>query len=143
MLKPIGHPLPLINLGIGDISKANGFTLAPEIGESIIEAVQSEIANGYTQQTGAYAARVAIAEKFGTKEHPIDPNNVFLSAGCSGALFDSISAICERGDRILTAKPGFPLIQSICLNLGIEFDCYELLPEQGWNINLEHLKSLI
>jgi hypothetical protein len=39
MLKPLDHHLPLINLGLGDTSKANGFTLSPEIGESIIEAV--------------------------------------------------------------------------------------------------------
>lgn len=36
MKKPINHVLPFINLGIGDTSKANGFTLAPEIGASII-----------------------------------------------------------------------------------------------------------
>lgn len=53
-MKPIpDHPLPMINLGLGEPSKANGFVLSPEIGESIIEAVQSEMANGYTQASGA------------------------------------------------------------------------------------------
>lgn len=39
MKKPLNHDLPFINLGIGDTSKANGFTLAPEIGAAIIQAV--------------------------------------------------------------------------------------------------------
>jgi len=48
MKPPVDHPLPIINLGLGEPSKANGFTLASEINESIIAAVESETANGYT-----------------------------------------------------------------------------------------------
>ena len=109
MKPPTDHKLPIINLGLGEPSKANGFELSPEIGESIIEAVKSEMANGYTQASGAQPAREAVAKKFGTVEHPIDPNNVFLSFGCSGAIYNAIAVLCERGDRILVAKPGFPL----------------------------------
>jgi len=114
MKPPAEHHLSLINLGLGEPSKANGFTLSPEIGESLIEAVQSEMANGYTTSSGTIAAREAVAKKFGNAEHPIDPNHVFLSFGCSGAIYNAIAALCEQGDRILVAKPGFPLCQPIC-----------------------------
>ena len=40
-------------------------------------------------------------------------------------------------------KPGFPLCQPICQNLGVEFDAYNLLPEEGWKIDLAHLRSLV
>lgn len=133
----------MINLGLGDPSKANGFDLPPEINQSIIEIIQGEAHNGYTQSTGCPAAREAIAQKFGNAEHPIDPNNVFLAFGCSGALYNAISVLCEVGDRILVPKPGFPLCQPICQNLGIEFQTYRLLPEQGWQIDLENLRSQI
>jgi tyrosine aminotransferase len=109
MKPPTDHPLPIINLGLGEPAKANGYELAPEINEAIIEVVRAETFNGYTQASGAQPAREAIAKKFGTPEHPIDPNHVFLGFGCSGALYNAIAVMCERGDRILVAKPGFPL----------------------------------
>jgi aspartate/methionine/tyrosine aminotransferase len=42
------HALPMINLGLGEPSKANGFTLPPQINEAIMEAVQSGNQNSYT-----------------------------------------------------------------------------------------------
>lgn len=114
MKPPAEHALPIINLGLGEPSKANGFTLSPEIGAAIIDAVNSEMANGYTQASGTIQAREAIAQKFGNDEHPINPNHVFLAFGCSGAIYNAVAALCERGDRLLVAKPGFPLCQPIC-----------------------------
>lgn len=68
---------------------------------------------------------------------------MFLAFGCSGALYNSIAVLCEVGDRILVPKPGFPLCQPICQNLGVEFDTYNLLPEEGWKIDLDQLRSQI
>ena len=48
MKPPTDHALSMINLGLGEPSKANGFVLDPAISEALIEAVNSEIANGYT-----------------------------------------------------------------------------------------------
>lgn len=141
-LKPVpNHAKTMVNLGLGEPSRANGFELPPVINQAIIEAIESEKHNGYTQSTGTVAARTAVAEKFGTAEHPIDPNNVFLAFGCSGALYNAIAVMCEVGDRILVPKPGFPLCQPICQNLGVEFDAYNLMPEDGWKIDLANLRS--
>ncbi len=140
---PKNHPKTLCNLGLGEPSRANGFELPPAINQAIIEVIESEKHNGYTQSTGALPARQAIAEKFGDEQHPIDPNNVFLAFGCSGALYNAISVMCEVGDRILVPKPGFPLCQPICQNLGVEFDTYNLLPDEGWKIDLANLRSQI
>lgn len=140
---PQGHPKSMINLGLGEPSKANGFELPPAINQAIIEVIESEKHNGYTQSTGAAPARQAVAEKFGTEEHPIDPNNVFLAFGCSGALYNAMAVMCEVGDRVLVPKPGFPLCQPICQNLGVEFDAYNLLQNEGWKIDLDHLRSLV
>jgi aspartate/methionine/tyrosine aminotransferase len=85
-MKPVvGHHLPMINLGLGEPSKANGFELPEQINKAIMQSVE-EGHNGYTQASGIQPAREAIAEKFGTSDHPIDPDNVFLAFGCSGAL---------------------------------------------------------
>lgn len=86
VVMPQDHPLPFIGLGLGEPSIANGFTLPSVINEAIIEAVQSGTANGYTAASGVMPARAAIAAKFSTVEHPVNPNNVFITFGCSGAL---------------------------------------------------------
>lgn len=114
MKPPQNHELQMINLGLGEPNRANGFSLAEGVNEAIIEAVNSETNNGYTQASGTAVARNAIAEKFGNDEYPINPDHIFLSFGCSGALYNAISVLCEVGDRILVPKPGFPLCQPIC-----------------------------
>ena len=106
--------IPLVNMGLGEPNKANGFTLPTAINEAIIEVVNKETCNGYTMSTGIAEAKQAIAEKFSHPDHPIKPENVFLTFGTSGALFDAISVLCPRGDNILVPSPGFPLCQPIC-----------------------------
>lgn len=55
------HEKPHLGLGLGEPSRANGFELPPVINQAIIEAVESEKHNGYTQSTGTQAARAAVA----------------------------------------------------------------------------------
>ena len=114
MKPPQDHPLPMINLGLGEPSKANGFVLPEAINQAMIDAVKSETANSYTQASGTLQAREAVAKRFGTAENPIDPNNVIMTFGCSGSLYNCIAALCEVGTRILAPAPGFPLFQPIC-----------------------------
>jgi tyrosine aminotransferase len=141
-LKPDpNHVLPLINLGLGEPTKANGYDVPASISEALIEAVESEKANSYTLASGTVAAKEAIAERFGTPEAPIDPKNVFLSFGTYGALYNCVSVMCERGDHILVPRPGFPFYQPICQNLGVNFSHFDLDSEKEWQVDLEHLRS--
>jgi len=48
MKPPTDHHLPMINLGLGEPNKANGFELPVEINDAIIEIVKGETSNGYT-----------------------------------------------------------------------------------------------
>ena len=86
IVMPKDHPLPHIGLALGEPTKANGYELPSVVNEAIIEAVQSGTANGYMMSSGLPVAKKAIAEKFQTDDHPINPDHVFLSFGCSGAL---------------------------------------------------------
>lgn len=143
MHPPKDHPLPMVNLGLGEPNKANGFDLPEVINESIIEVIKGEQNNGYTQACGALPARQAVAEKFSSDTHKINPDHVFLSFGCSGALYNAMAVLCEPGDRVLVPSPGFPLCQPICENLGVGFDTYPLNPDKGWEIDLAALKAAI
>lgn len=57
MVFPKNHEKSLINLGLGEPSRANGFELPPVINQALIDVVESEQHNGYCQATGALPAR--------------------------------------------------------------------------------------
>ena len=117
---------PFIGLCFGEPTKANGYYLPEVINDALVEAVHSGTNNGYTHSSGTLAARTAIANKYQTPGHPIEPNNIFLSMGCSGALQNTISVLCDVGDRLLVPAPGFPLCRPICESLGVEYCKYNL-----------------
>ena len=96
-----------------------------------------------SQASGSLPARQAVAEKFSSETKKIDPNHVFLTMGCSGALYNAISVMAERGQTILVPRPGFPLCQPICENLGIKYDFYDLNPEKEWEIDFDSLEAAI
>ena len=68
--------------------------------------------------------------------------DVVLTSGASGGLEIAIGAIADEGDNILLPCPGFSLYQTICENKGIEKQFYRLDPDNNWEIDLEHLRSL-
>jgi tyrosine aminotransferase len=137
------HEKKMINLGLGEPKKEDGYVIPQAINDAIIEQVNSGSCNGYTQACGTIEARKAVASKFGTTENPIDPNNVFLTFGTSGALYNAIAVLCERGDEVLVGRPGFPLYQPICENLGVTWGHYDLIPEKNWEVDLESMRAAI
>ena len=65
--------------------------------------------------------------RFSHPDYPFTEDDVVLSFGCSGALYNSISAMCEEGDNILVPRPGFPLCLPIAQNLNINIKHYDLI----------------
>lgn len=55
----------------------------------------------------------------------------------------AITLLAEPGQNILIPKPGFPLYQTLANGMGIETKFYNLLPERGFEIDLNHLESQI
>ena len=49
---------------------------------------------------------------------------------------NTISALCEEGDNLLVARPGFPLCDPIAKNIKAELRFYDLLPDENWKIDL-------
>ena len=79
------------------------------------------------------SARKAVSDFLSNANTPsVDPNNVILTAGTSGALYTAIGSLCEVRTNILLPKPGFPLCIPICQNLGVSYKFYNLLPDQDW-----------
>jgi len=95
----------------------------------------------------------------------LSEEDVIITSGCSGALEIAIVVLANETENILVPAPGFSLYQTICDSKGIEPRYYRLLvckestnsihsthhtahtrllkPEKNWEIDLDHLKTLI
>ncbi|TNV78478.1 hypothetical protein FGO68_gene7254 [Halteria grandinella] len=133
----------VINLSYGEPTRANGYYVPENITEAVIDVLKAGDKNGYAYHAGPPEARQAIVEKYSKKGYEFEKEDVFFTGGGHGALFTSIHAMCSRGENILIPKPSFPLTDPICQNLGVEIRYYNQFPEKNWEIDLDHMRSLI
>jgi tyrosine aminotransferase len=84
-----------------------------------------------------------VAEYFTSKASPLTARDVVLTSSCSGALELAINSLASPGDTILLPMPGFSIYQTIAESRGIKCKFYRCLPEKSWEIDLDHLESLI
>lgn len=109
-----------------------------------LQAIQSALeskshAAGYVNATGLFEARQAIAAFHSLP----DPSSVIVANGCSGALEIALTALLDPGTILLVPKPGFPLYQVIAESHGASVLHYDLLPDQNWECDLNHLEQLV
>ncbi|KAL7579370.1 hypothetical protein ACA910_014042 [Epithemia clementina (nom. ined.)] len=74
---------------------------------------------------------------------PIDDSHVIVASGCSGALDLVLRALLDPGTYLLVPNPGFPLYQVIAESMGAHVLPYRLLPDQDWEIDLNHVQTLV
>jgi len=130
----------MISLSIGDPTVFGNLKPAKNVVEAIGLCVNSGKCNGYAPSTGYVEARQAVAEHIGDG---ISSDDVILCSGCSCSLDLCISAVANPGQNILVPRPGFPLYTTLANGLGIKTKEYNLLPEQDWQVDLDHMESMI
>eukprot|EP00419_Tripos_fusus_P029839 CAMPEP_0172714908 /NCGR_PEP_ID=MMETSP1074-20121228/67242_1 /TAXON_ID=2916 /ORGANISM="Ceratium fusus, Strain PA161109" /LENGTH=467 /DNA_ID=CAMNT_0013539435 /DNA_START=73 /DNA_END=1476 /DNA_ORIENTATION=+ len=99
--------------------------------------------HGYQPSQGLPACRMALAEFFsvaGRKQ--LTPNDVFMTLGCSEALAHCVAALAAKGANMLLPRPAFSLYEVLCAYNGVECRYYELLPDQGWEVDLDSLAAV-
>ncbi|GAA6000698.1 hypothetical protein JCM10207_004613 [Rhodosporidiobolus poonsookiae] len=137
---------PLINLGLGDPSVFGNFAPAPESIAAIEESLKSGRSLGYPESVGYPDAREAVANYFdegeGSNFRP-SKNDVVMTHGCSGALEMAICVLADETKNILLPKPLFTAYETMSAIPNPEIRYYNLLPEQNWEVDLNHLESLI
>ncbi|TMW60612.1 hypothetical protein Poli38472_000654 [Pythium oligandrum] len=141
--KPKNSDKSLIPLSLGDPTVFGNLKCPDVLVESIVRNVRSMKHNGYIHSAGPEAAREAIAKHFGSDAAPLTKEDIVIASGCSGAIDIALTGLLNPGDNILLPKPGFPLYQVICDAHKIKCKFYNLLPEKNWEVDLEHLESLI
>ncbi|XP_057692145.1 tyrosine aminotransferase [Corythoichthys intestinalis] len=133
----------MIALSIGDPTVFGNLPLDDAVIQAIKDALDSHKYNGYAPSIGYLKSRQAVANFYSCSEAPLEAEDVILTSGCSQAIDLVISVLCNPGDNILVPRPGFSLYKTLAVSLGIEVRFYNLLPEKSWEVDLQHLESLI
>lgn len=89
-------------------------------------AIDAELL-GYTETFGILPLRAAIAEHHrSTYGYPVDPDDVVVTTGSSGAFTLVFLAAFDPGDTVVVARPGYPAYRNTLTALGcrvVELDC--------------------
>lgn len=130
----------LIYLNIGD---PNIYDFAPP--RAMIEAsykAMLENYNGYSPSSGIKSAVDSItreAERKGIK----NIQDVFVTTGASEGIEIALNALINAGENMLTPTPGYPLYTAIRAKLQMVENPYYLSEENGWQPDIEDIKSKI
>lgn len=136
-------PRPVIPLSHGDPSSAPSFRTAPEAEEALVAAVRSGEYNGYPTPATGLPARRAVAEYL-SRDLPymISHDDIFLTCGGSQAIETVMSVFDQAGVNILLPMPGYPKHEAHAVFHRMEVRHYDLLPERGWEVDLEAVEAL-
>jgi aspartate/methionine/tyrosine aminotransferase len=92
--------------------------------EPVLDAARQAIGRvpiGYTEALGRPALRAAIAAHYRDRHGlAVDPEQVIVTVGASGAFVLSFLAAFDPGDRVIVPEPAFPAYKNILQALGVE-----------------------
>lgn len=112
----------------------------------IVAAAQRAIASGavkYTLSRGDVALRELLAEKLRRRNGlAVGPEDVVVTTGGTGAVSAAMTALARPGDGILLPDIGWPAYEMNATLVGGRILHYRLLPESGFEPDLEHLEEL-
>jgi tyrosine aminotransferase len=129
-----------IILQAGDPTTFGNFPPHPICIQAIKEAADID-KFGYHVSAGLEIARSAIAEYSQHQGHVV-ADDVFLASGGSMTIEMCVRALANPGDNILVPRPAWNYTTWI-LGSGIDAVFYNLLPDQDWQIDLNHLEGQI
>lgn len=74
--------------------------------------------------------------------YKLSSDDVFLTSGCTQAIDVALMTLSQPGANVLIPRPGFPMYELIAYTRHVEVRHYDLLPEKGWEVDLESVKAL-
>ena len=95
-----------------DFSLGNPSVNPPEQVENVLEELLKKedptALHGYTSAQGDLSVRTAICNYIKTTHHvACDPDYIYMTCGAAASLVISLSALCEKGDEVITFAPYF------------------------------------
>ena len=115
---------------------------SPKAKEALLKAAQ-ENRFTYTQTEGLKILREKIAVHYKkVYDIEINPENILLTPGTSGAFLVIYSLALDCGERIGFADPGYPSYKNFAYILDIEPIFINVFKDTNYCITKEHLKSV-
>ena len=133
----------VISLSIGDPTIFGNLLPHENMLAAVEESLRSHKHNGYAPAVGDLEARRAIAKTMSVSGAPLSERDIVITSACSGALEICIGTLANPGDNILIPRPGFSVYRTIGCSNGVTMKYYDLLPQSEWEVDLEHMESLI
>lgn len=135
-----------ISLATADASLAHIPPCAKAMEAIVMAVLRKPHTSSYTHACGAPEARRAIAAHHSVSLHhhqQLNPENVIVTNGCSGALELSLASLLDPGTSLLVPNPGFPLYEEIAESHGASVVSYNLDRKRNWECDLDHLEEIM
>jgi len=133
-----GHKI--LPLNIGDPLNFDFQTPAHLI-EAVYKAMRDG-KNGYAPSSGIKEALGAIRGE-AARKGIINIQDVFVTSGVSESVDICLTALLNPGEDVLTPSPDYPLYSAVLAKLDIPLNTYYLNENDGWQPDLEDIKSKI
>ena len=134
-----GHRILKLNIGN---PAPFGFEAPDDIVKDVIHNLPT--AQGYSDSTGIYAARVAVMQYYQQRNiKDIRVDDVYIGNGVSEMIMMAMQALLNHGDEVLIPSPDYPLwTAAVSLSSGspVHYRCDE---QAGWFPDLDDIKSKI
>ncbi len=138
----VRHGKKIYYLNIGDPA-AFDFKTPQNVKDALCKAVEED-ANYYSPSEGRVELREAIVRKEKRVNNvDITANNVLVTEGISEGIQMILAALVEKGDEILFPGPTYPPYISYTKFFDGAPVAYETIEEEGWQPNLDDLRSKI
>ncbi|MBU0561131.1 MAG: aminotransferase class I/II-fold pyridoxal phosphate-dependent enzyme [Bacteroidetes bacterium] len=98
--------------------------------------------NGYSPSSGIGEAVKAI-EGEAERKRIKNIHDIFVTTGASEAIELAVTALVNQGENVLTPTPGYPLYTAVASKLQAFENPYYLDEENGWQPDIEDIKSKI
>ena len=118
-------------------------TPAPAAVREAAKAALDQERLGYTEAFGILSLRQRIARHYADFYGvSVEPENVVVTVGSSGAFVLSFLAAFDAGDRVALASPGYPAYRNILTALGVEVVSLPVGPETNFQPAAARLAEL-
>jgi alanine-synthesizing transaminase len=123
--KKRGEGVPILDLSESNPSKCAFAALD----ESLVGPLSDKANLRYEPDPrGLLGAREAVAAYYAEQGIGVHPERIFLTAGTSEAYSHLFHILCDPGDSIMTASPGYPLVDSLAEYAGVAVERFGELP---------------
>ncbi len=109
------------------------------VGADILK-MDSDLLLGYNSREGLPELRNALNRYL----YPmLNPQNLITTAGGNEAIFISMHALLEKGDKVISFTPTFEPLIKTAQDIGCDVKLLELNEHEGWKLELDKFEALV